>query len=1116
MEIKALFAPALFSRRVLTKTWRIMRLTAVFFLAAGLTASASGFAQKVTLSEKNASLEKVFQEIKQQTGYEFLYTDEMLRPAARVTIDLKNVDLADALAACFRNQPLTYTIIERTVVVKEKKEILETVSPDTTSRRGVTVAGRVVDEKGEALAGASVETKNEKAATMTDAKGLFELKNVPVGTTLEVSFTGYQKKEVEVNDGVVFTVILALANNKLDEAEVIAYGSTTERMNTGNVSMVTAKEIEQQPVSNPLLALEGRVPGLSIVQATGMPGTGIAVRIQGQNSIFNGNDPFYVVDGVPYSSQPLQSLSPAGGNLAGSPFDFINPSDIESISVLKDADATAIYGSRAANGAILITTKKGKIGETKFDLNLQNGWGGITRSLPVLNTTQYLAMRHEAINNDGLTVQSTDYDLNGIWDTARNINWQKALLSGSSQYTNLNADVSGGNAVTQYFIGGTYNRQVTAFPGNFADQKASMHFNINTTSSNKKFRMELNGNYLFDNNQLPGSDLTPSAYTLAPDAPPLLNKDGSINWALSPGGNSTWTNSFNPMSYTLGKYINKNNNLIGNAVLSYRILQGLELRSSFGYNNLNVNEISTSPLSAVAPALRPYTNRSAAYTYNNNNSWIIEPQVDYQKSFDHLRLDALIGATVDQNNTNSLQLFGSGYNSDLVLEDPRSASSIIVGVTTASVYKYNAGFSRVNFNWDDKYLLNLTGRRDGSSRFGSANEVHDFWAIGAGWVFSKETTIQDKFSFLSFGKLKGSYGTTGSDQIGNYSYLNLYSPYGGVNPYQGIVALTPSGLTNPYLQWEETRKMEFGLDLGFMKDRILLNGTYVRNRSSNELLSYDLPSITGFESVSKNFPATVQNAEWEFMVSTVNVKSRHFSWSSHLNLTIPRNKLVAFPGFASSGYASIYVIGQPISGFNKLFHFLGVNDTTGIYQFASKTGPTSNPEYGTDNNVYINTNPKYYGGIANDFSYKGFELDILLQFVKKIGNNYVFGNWPGNIFTGNQPTYVLDRWQKQGDHAPIQRYSSGFSYVTQSQDAYISDGAYTDASFIRLKNLSLSYQLPGEWTRKAALKNLRIYLHAQNLLTITRYKGLDPEAAAGPSAGFPPIREITGGIQVAF
>ena len=617
-----------------------------------------------------------------------------------------------------------------------------------------------------------------------------------------------------------------------------------------------------------------------------------------------------------------------------------------------------------------------------------------------------------------------------------------------------------------------------------------------------------------ENNTLPGHDLTSAAIALAPDAPPLYSSDGSLNWAPDQNGNSTWASGSNPLASNYNTYINKNNSLISNATLSYHILSGLEITGSFGYTNQQVNESVLQPLIAVAPASRPFTNRNSYFNFNNSNSWIIEPQIKYDRMWGKGKFEALIGTSIQQNDVTQESVGSTGYSSDLILQNLANAS-LILGNSNLSTYKYNAAFSRLSYNWDEKYLIDLAGRRDGSSRFGQANEFSDFASSGIAWIFSKERFFEDKLPALSFGKLKASYGTTGNDQIGNYQYLSLYAPYGQL-PYQSIVSIVPQGLTNPYLEWEKTDKLEFGLDLGFINDRILLNGTYVRNRSSNQLLGYALPIITGFTYIDRNFPATVQNAEWEFSLNTVNIRSRNVTWSTRFNLTIPRNKLVSFENFGNSSYTSSLEIGKPLQGY-KVFHFLGVNDTTGVYQFADAKGnPTSNPSYGTDNNEFISLMPKFYGGFENILKYKGFQLDILFQFVDQTGRNDVFGNYPGGFYSGNQPIYVLDRWQKPGDHALIQRYTAGYNYNTQYGDAIASDAAFSSASFVRLKNMALSWGLPSAWANKARLQTCRIYAQGQNLLTITSYKGMDPEVPDGNGVALPPLRVLTMGIELVF
>lgn len=498
------------------------------------------------------------------------------------------------------------------------------------------------------------------------------------------------------------------------------------------------------------------------------------------------------------------------------------------------------------------------------------------------------------------------------------------------------------------------------------------------------------------------------------------------------------------------------------------------------------------------------------------NSWIIEPQVNYKRAIFNGNLDFLLGTTIQQNTNNGVTFIGTGYNSDAVLKDMLSASTITVGSTVSSQYKYNALFGRLNYNWNDKYIVDLTARRDGSSRFGPQNQFHNFVSVGVAWIFSQENWFKDHIGVLSFGKLRGSYGTTGSDQIGDYRFMNLYTPTIVEVPYQNTSGLLPSGLSNPYLQWEETKKLQGGLELGFLRDRILVTANYSYNRSSNQLLGYALPVITGFGSISENFPATIENTGLELVLNTTNIKTKDFTWSTGFNMTLPSNKVVAFPNIAFSSYASGtngVIVGQPL-GVVKVYHFLGVDPTSGKYVVADAHGnATSSPNALRDKTVLINTRPKFYGGIENRFIFKGFELDFLFQFVNQTGKSlYTFGN---NDVVGtpmlNQPVSVLNRWQKPGDITSIQRFNSNYSLFSSRINAAQSDYAYCSASFVRLKNLSLSWQLPHSWQQKIHLQNARIFVLGQNLLTITKYTGLDPESQ---SSTLPPLKVFTAGLQV--
>lgn len=1105
-----------------------MKLTVFLILLFCLHLSAATYAQ-ITLSERNAPLSKIFRDIKKQSKYLFFYQDEQLVNTKNVTLSVKGASIEKVLDLCLQDQPLTYSIVGNTVVIKEKesepveKQTLSSIAP-------IDVSGRVIDTEGRPLVGVTLLVKNNiKLVTITDEKGRFVLKGVEPNSAIIIRMVGYEKKEVVAAPD-LGDIRLGVSTSQLDQVQVIAYGEQSKRLQISNVSSVKAADIEKQPVTNPLLALEGRVPGLFITQSSGFAGSGVTVRIQGLNSINGGNDPLYVVDGVPFTSQLMPSISSTLGNSGGrlvngsiaygSPLSYINPHDIESIEVLKDADATSIYGSRAANGAILITTKKGKAGEQRVDVNMQQGLGKVASRMDLLNLRQYLDMRYEALKNDGLnlnTASSTDprfYDLK-VWDTTSTTDWQKALIGGTAHYTDMETRIYGGNANNLYTIGAGYHRETSVLPTDFSDQRASLHFQINSTSSNQKFKLRLIGNYMADVNKLPhtlGTDLTLLALQLPPNAPALYNADGSLNWAPDVNSKSTWDYPGNPVAQLLNKYSNRTNNLVSNLTLSYRVLPDLVIKSDFGYTNIMTKETVVAPWAAIAPELRSSTPRFGSYGNSTINSWIAEPQVTYEHYIGKGKLNFLAGVSIQQQYSDALSLHGSGYSSDDAIDDIHSATNITVDRNLNFTYKYAAIFGRLNYNWLNKYLVNVTARRDGSSRFGEANQFHNFGSAGVAWIFSEESFFRKLPAIISYGKLKTSYGTTGNDQIGDYQYLSTYSPVSIGVPYQNVTSLQSNGLANPYLQWEETKKINVGFELAFFKDRVLFDVDYFRNRSSNQLLGYQLPAITGFTTITRNFPATVQNSGIEISVTSVNISKKNLKWSTSINFTSPGNKLISFPGIESSSYANSLVVGQPITLVKK-FHLIGVDPLNGGYYFSSATNPV-NPVTPTDQTVLINTSPSFYGGVQNSISYRGFSLDFLFQFVKQRGPNYYYGHFPGYA-RFNQPAYVLDRWKNRGDISPHQAFDGNLSLSGQwNNAANNSDAAFDDASYIRLKNLSLAWQVPGIVFKGTGVQGLKIFLQGQNLLTFTSYKGLDPETLSVST--LPPLRVLTLGLNVAL
>ncbi len=1095
-----------------------MRLTTIILITAILQVSAASYGQKITLSEKNAQLVKVFDQISAQSGFDFLVSASILKDSKRVRIQVKNMELSDVLDQLFEGRELKYSIEDKSVVVsKKEKGFFDKV---VARFQAIDVGGRVVDENGSALAGATITVKGKNQSVISGANGVFMLKDVDENAILIITFIGFQTKEVKAESG-LGNVTLLISDSKLEEIQVIAYGVVSKKFSTSNIGTISAEDIAKQPVSNPLLALQGRVPGLFIQQNSGATASNVSVNIQGLNSIQSGVNPFYVIDGVPYTPN-FTGGNLMGDAIAGGPgtFNFINPADIENISILKDADATAIYGSRAANGAILITTKKGKPGKTRADVNFRNGWGKIDHRLNMLNTQQYLEMRKEAYMNAGRAVPNsttnpddTNYDLT-VWDQNRFTDWQKVLVGGTAQFTDAQASLSGGNENTQFMVGYNYNRQTTVYPNSLADVKGNIHFSLNNTSLNTKFKYLLTANYLQNKNQLNQTDLMNAALTLAPNAPQLYQSDGTLN--LEPLPNDPERFSFNnPLSATLRRFTGNTNNLIGNNTISYEILPGLQLKSSVGYNKLETDEISIVP-STVYPPNYPTKTRFANYLTKSIISWIVEPQLTYVNENKFGRFDLLLGGTFQENKNDALSQSGQGYSTDAQLENLLSATAVTVNSFLKTQYRYNAIFGRMNYRLYDKYIFNFTLRRDGTSRFGEDRKFNNFYSIGGAWLFGDESAIKGIMPWLSLGKLRANYGTTGNDQILDYAYLSTLSNYGGDVgadiPYQGIVSLYPTNISNPLLRWEETRKLNLGLDLGFLKNRISASINWYRNRSSNQLVLTPLPYTTGFPYIQQNFPATVQNEGFEVQLDASILKSKKLNWHSSLNFTANRNKLIAYEGLQESTAAFALLVGQPINIIHA-YKYAGVNANTGLYEFINSKGEkTSSPNSETDRSVLINPNPKWFGGFVNSFQYGGLQLDFLLQYVSQRSKSSKYGNYPSTSIL-NQPISILKRWKNAGDNSEIQKYSNRTLDIRNPYRAIVeSDANYTDGSYLRLKNVSLSYTLSSQLLSHVKVSSAKLYVQGQNLLTITKFIGADPETRF--LLYIPPLRVFTLGLQV--
>jgi TonB-linked SusC/RagA family outer membrane protein len=1085
----------------------IMRLIVVIMTTSLLQVSAGTFGQQVTLKQSNARLTAVLDEIRKQTGYDFFYSQAIMENAKPVTININQVNVEKALALCFKDQPLSYSIADKIVTVKEKvPSFLEGLAKRWAA---IDVRGRVVDEKGDPLAGATVTVKATGKFVITNGKGEFYLQGVEEGLVLVVSYIGYTNREVPAKKD-LGEIRLMMASADLNEVEINkGYYTTTRELNTGSVSKITAKEIEKQPINNPLQALQGRISGLNIIQQTGLPGGGFSIQLRGRNSIRgNGNDPYYIIDGVPYISDSFTSAGssqPASGAAgATSPLNYISPSSIESIEVLKDADATAIYGSRGANGVILITTKKGKSEKTEIDFDFSHGFGKVPHKVDLLSTQEYTLMRNEAFKNDNeVPNNSNAYDLLE-WGNNNNTDWQEKFIGNTARVSNLQFSISGGNKETQFVFGGTNYKESTVFPGDFSDRKISSNFKFDHISHDNRFNTTLSVIYVSDKNNLLKEDFTDEALALPPNTPSLL--DNVTNDPLWPTG--IYSNPYALMLQNANAVVD---NLITNVVLSYKLLRQLKISSSLGYSKLTLKEMNKAPLKSFNPLLGN-TNETIWSIFNiaNNQGWIIEPQISWSTKLHNVNVNAFIGATFQNRTSSNLAVTGTGYSNESLMESISAASTKLISEGN-SKYTYNSIYSRLSFDYKDRFVLNVTARKDGSSRFGPEKRIGEFGSIGAAWILSNESYIKDKIPLLSFAKIRSSYGITGNDQITDYQFYETWAP--NTNSYGGSTGMSPVRIGNLDYSWETTRKFELSLELGLFNNRIMLNNSYYINRSSNQLVNYTLPSTSGFTTIQRNLDAIVQNTGYEVEITTLNINLKNFKWNSGLNFSFPKNKLIAFPNFKASAYASQFEIGKSFF-IQKKFKSLSVNSQDGIYAFLDVDRDN---KITTPNDLITNNfGQKFYGGLTNNFLFKNFELDFLFQFVKQVGFNplSIGQNMPGTRF--NQPKSVLNRWQEQGDVTNIEKYSQ--NYGSAAGAAYLQateygDNVLTDASFIRLKNLSISYRFSTSALKHIYVRNLKIYLNTQNLFTLTNYKGLDPENGLRNSISLPPLRNILFGIQ---
>ncbi|MEP2772865.1 MAG: TonB-dependent receptor [Fulvivirga sp.] len=969
-----------------------------------------------------------------------------------------------------------------------------------------TVSGKVTSvEDGSTLPGVNVVLKGTTTGTVTDIDGNYKLTVPSDGGTLVFSFIGLATEEIEIGARSVIDLQMSADVQQLSEVVVVGYGTTLKKEFTGSSVSVSSKQIEKLPVTGADQVLQGLAAGVQVTSSSGTPGGGINVRVRGQTSISASNDPLYVIDGVPIVSGNLQQTG--FGGQGGNALAALNPNDIESIEVLKDASSTAIYGARAANGVVLISTKRGKTGKTKVNASYMRGFAEPTNLIDVLNADQWEMIMNEAKLNDGIAPIEYDETANADVDT----DWLDAVFR-TADIQQFNLSLSGGDEKTRYFVSGSYRNEEGTMIGS-GYQRATTRLNLDHTAS-EKFSFGTSIGLSFDLNERIQNDnnifgVLSTALLTAPNIPIYVldeNGDPTDEFSNEPP-------FANPVrAATLPRFDNKTKKVIANSYAKYEIIPGItaQLDASLDWTQLTEDHYTPASTFQGAPVgAGNYNTREIATT-------VLEPTLRINKTLgsDH-NISGVIGGTWQNRSDFRNSVNGQGFARES-LTYLTSAATILGGSSTRVDYGFQSVFGRASYSYQGKYLATATVRRDGSSRFGPENRFGTFWAVSAGWNFSDESFL-DGVDWLSLGKLRASYGKTGNDRFTNFLFEGTWT--GSAN-YIDQAANSPNNLANNELKWEETTTLDVGLELALFNNRVNLNAGWFKSSTVDLLYLNPQPESTGFPSVQDNI-GEIENSGFEFDLNTVNLNTGGFKWSTSFNISFLDNEVVSLldPEPILQGFGSAIIEGEPLNTF-YLYDFIGVNPATGNAMYRDVDGNgIINAE---DQTIVGDHQPDFIGGITNSFSYKGISLDVFFQFIQGVdiyNNNRQFMEHLGTSSWGMDQS-VLRRWRQPGDITDIPRAATGATVGLNNSDnsRFLEDGSY-----LRLKNVTLGYDLPSNFVTKYGLSSVRVYVTGQNLLTFTEYSGFDPEVSVfnntSTSAGtdfltYPQSKMLLFGINV--
>lgn len=1142
--------------------WRIMRITSFLLLWACLHVSASSISQTVTLKVNKKPLAEVLATIKKQTGFRIMYNDRFVSPTMLVSIDVTRQPFEFVLDQLLTPNRLTYHIEGKTIAISRVplSGLPESKRPvDRYPLQQRTVSGTVTDKSGSPLEGVTVRVKATASATTTDATGYYEIRLPGSENTLVFTILGYEQAETPTGGRSVVNISLQTAVSDLDEVVVVGYGTVRKEDLTGAVGQASINDMQNAPVRSFDEALGGRIAGVTVSSSDGQPGSAINIVVRGNNSITQDNSPLYIVDGFPIEN-PDNNI--------------INPNDIASIDVLKDASATAIYGARGANGVILITTKKGEEGPPVLSMGGWYGFQKVPETPALLSPYEFVKLQLEIAPGDinspgsGASFYLKDGKTLESYKDSAAIDWQ-SLMFREAPMQNYNMAVTGGSKLTKYAISGSILNQDGVIIN--SDYKRYQGRIVLDQAIGNNLKIGVNANYTY----LTQSGISPTYASTTGGS--LTSSMMYSVWGYRPFGNALLSEEFDDNINSSNDYrfnpvvnqqnlvrFNNSNNLAANAYAEYMIIPDLKLRITGGINNNIKEAIAFNNLNTSfgSPHL---TNRgiNGSDNYYRANSWVNENTLTYHKRFnaDH-SLNLLAGLTAQKATTSSsgltaIDLPGQATNVSWLRSG--TASGIISG---ASVNTLTSALGRVNYSFQSKYLLTASFRADGSSKFAPENQWSYFPSGAIAWRFSSEKFMEG-LNILSEGKLRVSYGVTGNNRVGDFDYLSQYTVSGTGHGYTfgntNVPGTVPAALGNAKLKWETTSQTDIGLDLGLVNNRINLTIDVYRKKTTDLILNSALPQSYGYSTIFKNI-GSVQNQGLEFTFNSTNLKNDRFSWSSNFNIAFNSNKVLSLtenqesmtnlyapydnnvrtlPAFIAKIGRSLGLMYGPV--WDGVYQYSDFDQTSSGSYVLKNSEPTNgssrssvNPgsiKYKDINGDGIVDNrdftvigrglPIHTGGFSNNFTYRGFDMHLFFQW--SYGNDILNVNrlvFEGSDKPGlNQFASYADRWTPDNPSNTMYRPRGGGPVQNSFSTRIIEDGSY-----LRLKTVSLGYSLGNSMIEKWRMRSLRVYVAAQNLYTWTKYSGMDPEVSIYQSvltpgvdySAYPRASTLVFGLDVSF